>query len=213
MYPWTCTEGDSVIACRKDLDCLRGTLEPGHAVLTRVAPASYRAGTEVVGAGQQGLSVHYVAHAVEPDWRTTDGTDGLKAIQWSYDAAARLLHHEGARRVAASLLGAGEQRRAGLPKICTAAVIALQAHLTEGDTSLQEVHLVAYSPAERQALLDVAEWAGGQQVTGPLPALPPLTGTGSGPGPQPRPQPRPQPAPPTAPSTISDRAVPPPSSG
>ena len=165
-------------------------LAPGHAVLTEVPLSSPRTGLAEAASGQRGLDVRHVAHAVGPDWSRYNGGDGLRAIREGYDTAADLLRSAGARRVAASLLGVGREPRADLAKICDVAVTTLAGILRDavGDGGLQEIHLVAYSPAEQEALGAAIAFAGGEPVT-PRP-------TAEAPGAL---RPRPTPAPPFAP--------------
>ena len=150
---------------------LQRHLAPSHAVLTEVPLSSPRTGLAEATGGQRGLDVRHVAHAVGPDWSRCNGGDGLRAIREGYAAATDLLRSAGARRVAASLLGVGRERRADLAKICDVAVTTLAGVLRDavGDGGLQEIHLVAYSPAEREALRAAITFAGGEPVT-PQPA-------------------------------------------
>ena len=119
-------------------------LAPSHAVLTEIPLSSPRTGLAEAASGQRGLDVRHVAHAVGPDWSRCNGGDGLRAIREGYKTATNLLRRAGVRRVAASLLGVGRERRADLAKICDIAVTALAGVLRDavGDGGLQELSLI-----------------------------------------------------------------------
>ena len=127
---------------------LQRHLAPSHAVLTEVPLSSPRTGLAEATGGQRGLDVRHVAHAVGPDWSRCNGSDGLRAIREGYETAADLLRSAGARRVAASLLGVGRERRADLAKICHVAVTTLAGILRDavGDGGLQETLAPLYLP-------------------------------------------------------------------
>jgi O-acetyl-ADP-ribose deacetylase (regulator of RNase III) len=117
------------------------------------------------------LRARWCIHAVGPDFRAYDDDDEADALLASaYRSAMLLAQEKGLHSVAFSLISAAIFRgHRPLSAVLGIAVRTIRAHAYEG---LQEVHLVAFTPAEIRGLLNTAELAATEAVPPPLPAQP-----------------------------------------